>query len=224
MARRPLIIAFDVVETLFPLEPLRQRITDAGQPGHILELWFSLLLRDAFALTASGGYRPFADIARSALVSATSHALSDDAAHGIVAGFGELDAHPDVEPAMRRAHDAGVHVIALTNGSPGTTRSLLQRAGVEGYVQRVLSVDDIQRWKPAPEIYRHAVAACQVEPEQMALVAAHGWDIHGAHQVGLVTGWVSCLESHFPPTFAPPDVTGDDLVEVVDALLALPAP
>jgi 2-haloacid dehalogenase len=223
MARRPLVIAFDVVETLFSLEPLRDRIIDTGQPGHVLELWFARLLRDAFALCASGGFRPFADIAASALASATGHALPDDRVHEIVAGFAELDPHPDVEPAMRRAVDAGIDVIALTNGSAGTTRTLLERAGVQNYVRHVVSVSDIQRWKPAPEIYRHAAKTCQVELEQIALVAVHGWDTHGAHEAGLVTGWVSRLEGRYASIFAPPDVMGDDLVEVVDALVALPA-
>ncbi|MTD52575.1 haloacid dehalogenase type II [Amycolatopsis pithecellobii] len=219
MARRPLVIAFDVIETLFPLEPLRARILAAGAPGHVLELWFTRLLRDAFALTAAGGYRPFGEIAAGALESITS--LSEDAVRGIVAGFAELDPHPDVAPALRRVREAGVSVITLTNGSAHTTRTLLRRAGVLDDVQQVLTVDDIQRWKPAPEIYQYAAHACQVEPGQVALVAAHGWDLHGAHQAGLVTGWVSRLEGRFPPVFAPPDVTGDGLVEVVEALLAL---
>ncbi|HJT05241.1 MAG TPA: haloacid dehalogenase type II [Pseudonocardiaceae bacterium] len=223
MVRRPLVIAFDVVETLFSLEPLRHRLIDAGQPGHVLELWFARLLRDAFALCASGGFRPFADIAAGALASATGHAVPDDTVQEIVAGFAELDPYPDVKPAMRRAVKAGIDVVTLTNGSADTTRTLLKRAGVEGYVRRVLSVGDIQRWKPAPEIYRHAATTCQVEAGQVALVAVHGWDTHGAHEAGLVTGWVSRLEGRYAPIFAPPDVIGDDLIEVVDALVALPA-
>jgi 2-haloacid dehalogenase len=222
MARRPRVIAFDVVETLFSLESLRHRLIDAGQPGHLLELWFAQLLRDAFALCASGGFRPFADIATTALAAVSSHLLPGDTVQGLVAGFGELDVHPDVEPAMRRAADAGIEVIALTNGSASTTRALLQRAGVQGYVRQVVSVDDVQRWKPAPQIYRHAAKTCQVEPKQIALVAVHGWDTHGAHEAGLVTGWVSRLEGRFSPLLARPDVTGADLVEVVDALVALP--
>ncbi|MPZ97628.1 MAG: haloacid dehalogenase, partial [Propionibacteriales bacterium] len=55
MPRRPSAIAFDVIETLFPLDPLRQRITDTGLPGHLLELWFTRLLRDGFVLAATGG-------------------------------------------------------------------------------------------------------------------------------------------------------------------------
>ncbi|HYZ38719.1 MAG TPA: haloacid dehalogenase type II [Pseudonocardiaceae bacterium] len=222
MARRPRVIAFDVVETLFSLEPLRQRLIDAGQPGHLLELWFTQLLRDAFALCASGGFRPFTDIATSALASVSGHSMPSDTVQGIVAGFGELDSHPDVEPAMRRAVEGGVEVITLTNGSTSTTRALLQRAGVHEHVRQMISVDDVQRWKPAPQIYRHAAKVCQVDPQQIALVAVHGWDTHGAHEAGLVTGWVSRLEGRLSPIFARPDVTGADLVEVVEALLALP--
>lgn len=223
MARRPLVIAFDVVETLFSLEPLRSRVIDAGQPGHVLELWFARLLRDAFALCASGGFRPFTDLAASALASASGHTLPDETVREIVTGFAELDPYPDAEPAVRRAADAGVEVIALTNGSADTTRSLLKRAGIEGYVRQVVSVDDIQRWKPAPQIYRHAAKTCRVDPGQLALVAVHGWDTHGAHEAGLVTGWVSRLEGRPSPVFARPDVLGDDLVQVVGALLDLPA-
>lgn len=53
------------------------------------------------------------------------------------------------------------------------------------------------------------------------LIAAHAWDTHGAHQAGLTTGWVARLEDAFPAIYAPPDVTGQDLVEVVSGLLDL---
>lgn len=204
------------------LEPLRRRIVEAGQPGQVLELWFARLLRDAFALVASGGYRPFGEIAASALSSATDHSLSDEAGQRIVAGFAELEPHADVEPALRRARDSGAHVVTLTNGSAQTTGALLQRAGLDRYVERTLSVDDVRRWKPAPEVYRLPARTYDVAPDRVALVAAHGWDTHGAHQAGLVTGWVSRLEHRFPDIFDRPDVSGDDLGAVVDGLLALP--
>jgi 2-haloacid dehalogenase len=139
-----------------------------------------------------------------------------------VAGLAELDPHPDVEPALRGARDAGVRVVTLTNGSAHTTTALLRRAGVDRHVDRVISVDDVRRYKPAPQVYRHAAESCRVPPERLALVAAHAWDIHGAHAAGLVTGWVSRLEGRFPSVFTTPDVTGDDLLAVVDGLLALP--
>lgn len=221
MAKRPTVIAFDVIETLFSLEPLRKRLIDAGLAGHLLELWFSRLLRDAFALVASGGYRAFADIASAALRSTAGSSLSDDAVGTILAGFAELNPHADVQPAVRLARDAGMRLVTLTNGSARNTAALLRRAGIEEDIEQVLSVDDVQRWKPAPEIYGHAATSTGVSADRVALVAAHAWDTHGAHQAGLTTGWVARREAQFPAIFAPPDVTGRDLVEVISGLLAL---
>jgi 2-haloacid dehalogenase len=224
MAGRPLVIAFDVIETMFPLEPLRQRLVAAGQSGHVLEVWFSTLLRNAFALVATGGYRPFGEIAADALRSAADSPVTDEQVHDVLAGFAELDPHEDVEPAMRTAGEAGVRMITLTNGSARMTAGLLRRAGLDRYIEASMSVDDIQRWKPAPEIYLHAARTCRVAPGQVALVAAHAWDTHGAQQAGLVTGWVARTANPYPTIFAAPDVTGSTLDEVVDALLALPPP
>ncbi|GAB4083898.1 haloacid dehalogenase type II [Myceligenerans cantabricum] len=222
MAKRPVVIAFDVIETLFPLEPVRRRLIDAGQPGHVLDLWFARLLREGFALSASGTYRPFGDIAASTLRSTTGNTLDDDAARVVLAGFAELTPHPDVPPAVRLARDAGVRLVTLTNGSAQNTSRLLRRAGLAEDIEQVLSVDDVHRWKPAPDIYRHAVDSTQVDPERVALVAAHAWDTHGAHQAGLTTGWVARLDDGFPGIFSPPDVIGRDLIQTVQGLLALP--
>lgn len=222
MAKRPEVIAFDVIETLFPLEPIRQRLVDAGQPGHLLELWFSRLLRDAFALVASAGYRPFGEVAAATLRSTAATALGDDAVRTVLAGFAELDPHPDVAPAVGLAREAGVRMVTLTNGSVQNTTKLLERAGIDEDIEQVLSVDDIHRWKPAPEIYQHAALSTRVRPDQVALVAAHAWDTHGAHEAGLTTGWVARLEDQFPDIFATPDVIGGNLVDVVRGLLALP--
>jgi 2-haloacid dehalogenase len=221
-ARRPTVIAFDVIETLFPLEPLRRRLEDVGESPHLLELWFTRLLRDGFALSASGGYRPFADVAKVALSTVTGGGVTDDLAGHVLGGFAELDPHPDVEPALRRGGGAGVRMVTLTNGSAAITEGLLRRAGLDRYMERTLSIDDVQRWKPSAAVYLHAAETCGVPPDRVALVAAHAWDTHGAHQAGLVTGWVSRLEARVPEIFDAPDVTADDLGEVVEGLLALP--
>jgi 2-haloacid dehalogenase len=107
---------------------------------------------------------------------------------------------------MRLGREADVRIVTLTNGSAATTTGLLERSGLHHYVERVVSVEAVRRWKPAPEPYRHAAAACGVPPDRMALVAAHAWDIHGAHRAGLLTGWVSRVENQWNDLFNPPDV------------------
>jgi 2-haloacid dehalogenase len=98
---RPTLVLFDVNETLSDLQPLRARLEEVGAPGQLLELWFASILRDGFALTAAGAYADFRTVALGVLRGqlARVEALRRDpgeAAEHIVAGFGELDVHPDV--------------------------------------------------------------------------------------------------------------------------------
>lgn len=227
MKKRPQVVAFDVVETLFALEPIRRGFRSMGLPDGALEIWFARLLRTAFALDATGVYKPFGEVAlgtlevllaeyeRPATVPALGHALS---------GFQELPAHDDVAPAFQSLREAAVRIVTLSNGDGDTTRQLLRRARLDRFVERVISIDEVRRWKPASEVYHHAAKVTGVAPDELALVAAHAWDIHGANQAGLLTGWVSRLEKRFNPLMNPPDVTGNTLAEVSERLLLLQHP
>jgi 2-haloacid dehalogenase len=217
---RPRAVAFDVMETLFSMNSVAVALREAGLEEHRRAQLMPRLLRDGFALAASGAYRPFRDVADAALA-AIAPELDAPARHQVFDAFGSLDAHPDAQPALERFTQAGVPVATLTNGSAVTTNSLLARAGLAELVGSVISVDDVQMWKPAPAPYRHAADVLGVAPGELALVAVHSWDVHGAHHAGLVTGWASRLEGTFPATFTPPDVSGADLVDVAGRLLAL---
>ena len=67
MTHRPAVVAFDVIETLMSLEPLRELLTGIGQPPHLLEAWYTRTLRDGMALSATGDFAPFTDVAEAAL-------------------------------------------------------------------------------------------------------------------------------------------------------------
>jgi 2-haloacid dehalogenase len=221
VTRRPAVVAFDVIETLMSLEPLRARLTEAGQPPALLEAWYTRTLRDGMALSATGDYAEFADVAEAALRGLTNYTVSDEQVAAVMAGWDELPAFPDAAPAVTRLAQAGLRVACLTNGSADLTSSFLDRAGLGSLVDRVISVGEVYRWKPAGVVYRYAAEMLDVPPERMALVAAHDWDCHGAKRAGLTTGWVSRKSGGFGAPFAPPDVTGEDLTEVAAKLLAL---
>jgi 2-haloacid dehalogenase len=221
MSRRPAVVAFDVIETLMSLEPLRARLTGIGQPPGLLEAWYTRTLRDGMALSATGDYVSFGDAAETALRALTHYTISDSQVASVMAGFDELPAFPDALPALSRLTDAGVRVACLTNGTSYLTSSFVNRTGLGALVDRVISVEEVYRWKPAGMVYQYAVSVMNVPNERMALVAAHDWDCHGAKRAGLTTGWVSRKSGGYGAPFAPPDVTGEDLVEVAAKLLAL---
>lgn len=176
------------------------------------------VVETVFALESLGSRMRSADLPEAALKLFFAQML-----RGVLAGFAELPPHPDVEPALDRLRAAGVRVIALTNGSAETTRRLFSRARLDSYVERVISIDEVQRWKPNREVYLHAARVAGVAPEQMALVAAHAWDVHGAKNAGLCAAWVKRHDRQFQPAMAAPDVQGETMVDVASALLSMPA-
>ena len=223
MKSRPKVIAFDVMETLFPLDPLGQRWRPLGMSEEAVTIWFARLIRNALALDATGIYQPFAEVARTTLATLLAEhdrPASATALETALAGLAELPAHPEVSPALQMLHDARIRIFALTNGSAANTRRLLETSGLTRFFERIISIDEVHRWKPAAAVYAHATEVAEVAPHEMALVAVHAWDTHGAKRAGLATGWVSRLEKEFHPLMNPPDVTGNTLSEVCQQLLS----
>ena len=208
---RPLVVAFDVIETLFDLSPLRDKLKEAGLPADALGAWFARMLRDAMALTITGVYKSFGDVAKGTLevmLTEAKVAPKPNRVAAVLAGFAELPAHPDVAPAFERLRNAKVRVVTLTNGSAENTGALLAGAKLKEMVERTITVDEVKKWKPAKEVYLHAAEAVKVEPARMALVAAHDWDCHGAIRAGLVAGFVARKGKGFHPAMDPPDIQG----------------
>ena len=223
MDRRPMVVIFDVIETLVSLASVEARLSEVGFGGEALRLWFPALLRDGFALAASGTHKPFPAVAERSLRVVARQAgvdLDVDAVRHVLDGFTELAPHPDAEPALQRLRSEGVRVMTLSNGGADTTRSLLERAGLLEMIELTVSVDQAGFWKPRPEPYLLACRTARVDPGAAALVAVHAWDVHGAARAGLLTGWCARLEGTFDPgVFDPPTVRGDTLVDVVEGLL-----
>ncbi len=114
-----------------------------------------------------------------------------------------------------------MRVAALSNGAAETTQALLQRSGLASQVERVISVAEIRQWKPRRGIYLHAAKVLGVSPAELALVATHAWDVHGAKCAGLLTGFVARGQS-FPATMAAPDIVGQSLADVASGIAAMP--
>ena len=130
----------------------------------------------------------------------------------------QLSARPDALQAFEMLKREGVRIAALTNGSISSTKSLLERAGLLDLVEHVISVDEVKLSKPRREVYEHAAQTMKVEPGELALLAAHPWDVNGAKAAGLTTAYLSA-ERPFSDAMRTPDVEGATLVEAVQRLL-----
>ncbi len=181
-------VVFDALGTLF----------DLGRRERSAELMRTL--HHATSLTLAGEFAPLSEVA----------AAVDPKLAEAIASAGPYD---DAEEALDVLAEAGIPAHVLTNGGAETTRELLRRGGLLERVRRVLSVDDVRRYKPDPAPYAHAARAIGAEPARITLIAAHAWDVLGARRAGLGTVWVDRRDEGWPLPVEPPEHRAGDLVE-----------
>jgi 2-haloacid dehalogenase len=216
----PSLIIFDVNETLSDMSPMGARFADVGAPPQAAATWFASLLRDGFALTVTGRNPTFADLAAEGL-RGSLHGQVDDvqaAVEHIMKGFSSLEVHPDIVEGVQTLHRLGITLVTLSNGATTVAQGLLQRSGIEGLFERLLSVESGPLWKPAASAYQAALDATGVEASDAMLVAVHPWDIHGAHEAGLRTAWINRTGAAYPGYFQLPDLQATSLVDLAAQL------
>lgn len=216
------MLIFDVNETLSDMSPMAKRFEDVGAPAHLAVAWFAGLLRDGFALTAADSTDTFAHLAAESLrVSFHGLPLNRAAAHAVtyvMDGFAGLPVHADVPAGIAELATSGIRLVTLSNGSATVAEALFERAGIREHFERLLTVEDAGRWKPAPEAYTYALQQCGVDPEEAMLVAVHPWDIDGASRAGLATAWLNRAGGPYPEYFRAPDVHAASLTDLADQL------
>ena len=218
--RLPRLLIFDVNETLSDMSPMAKRFEDVGAPAHLAATWFAGLLRDGFALAAVDSSDSFAHIAAESLRVAL-HGLPlnrADAVTYIMDGFAGLPVHADVPDGIGALGGLGIRLVTLSNGSASVAEALFDRAGIREHFERLLTVEDAGRWKPAPGAYAYALQQCGVDPADAMLVAVHPWDVDGASRAGLATAWLNRNGGPYPEYFNAPDIAAVSMTDLADQL------
>jgi len=220
------VIVFDVNETLLDLAPLRDPFARVFGDAAPLGEWFARLLHGSLVATTTDSYEDFASIGKRALDAVASRRgveLVGTERDAILGTMLELPAHPEVPDALVRVRSEGFPLATLTNSSPGMAHAQLEHAGILDLFDQVLSVEEVRRYKPAPEPYLMAGERLGAEPSEMRMVAAHDWDVWGATRAGCAAAYVARTSVPFV-IGTPPDLVGADLSAIADAILRVDEP
>jgi 2-haloacid dehalogenase len=205
------VIAFDVNETLLDLSVLDEPLGGPEQRAR----WFGQMLQIAFTAGLTGRYVDFSTAQRAAL-----QMLGLDNEDEVLDRMRRLPPHPDAAPALERLRDAGLQLCALTNSTLDVARAQLTNADLASSFHAILSADQVQALKPRPEPYHLVAEHFDTTPAQVLLVAAHAWDISGALAAGCQAAFVRRPGKTLSPVGDQPGIAGDDLLEVVDRIIA----
>jgi 2-haloacid dehalogenase len=220
------VIAFDVNETLLDLGALDPEFERVFGRAELRAQWFGQMLQLAFAGGLTGRYVDFSAAQRAALAmlaDATGTRLDPHDAERIVDAMRRLPPHPDAAPALDRLREAGLALAALTNSPLDVARDQLAGAGLAARFDAILSADQVRALKPLPEPYRLVARTFNVPLAGVRLVAAHAWDVSGALAAGCAAAFVRRPGKVPSPLGPQPDVTGDDLLEVAQRIVAADA-
>ncbi len=212
-------VVFDIIGTCFSLEKPRQRLVELGAPTYALDLWFAQTLRDAFALSHAGAYRPLKQVLEAELPR-TMKVLGIDLdtlqlSH-VAASFAELELQPGALEAFQILTEASWQLIALTNGSEDSTRKLLQRSNAIAHFASIFSCDAIGKTKPHPDVYTMPKRDTKSD---VWMVAAHAWDIAGASRAGLRTAFITQQEKDYLSIYPQPEVVASNLVAAASKIV-----
>lgn len=218
---RPSLLAFDVNETLLDLDPIRDNLEGIFGSDPPMGEWFARLLHGSLLANTFDTHRPFGDIAAEALINLAARRgllLRAEDAVDALAPMGALPPHADVVEGLSRLSAGGFRMVALTNGSNDVAVSQIKNAGLDDLLERVISVDEVRRFKPDPASYQHAARVSGVDIAGLVLVASHDWDCAGAAAAGAEAVFVKRPGSIWGLPTPPPDKQVTDMVSLAEAL------
>jgi 2-haloacid dehalogenase len=215
------VAIFDMNETTLDLAEVRIAVNDVLDSTHGFTMWFQKLLQLAMTSAATGTYQDFSVLAPSALrtiAASIEVGLADDAVSRVGTALAAIAPYSDVVAGLESLRAAGWTTMPLTNSGFASVTAQLSRNKLDHLFDHVLSVDAVQRFKPHPDPYLHALEVVGSGPEDTWMVACHDWDLAGARAVGIHTAYVARPHMHYADAYPQPDVFVADFVELAETL------
>ena len=189
-------LGFDVYGTLIDthgvIGELEKMIGAEHAPG-FSQAWREKQLEYTFRRGAMRKYLDFGICTRQALdhtAETLKHALSDDQKEKLIAAYDTLPAFEDAESGLSVLHDAGHELFAFSNGQAEAVETVLENAGIRKYFAGVVSVDEINTFKPNPDVYHHFLKTTHSTAGNTWLVSSNGFDVIGAVAIGMQAAWI----------------------------------
>ncbi|CAG8226870.1 unnamed protein product [Penicillium salamii] len=198
------IVAFDLYGTLLSTESIVNQLEkhfDHAQAHSISALWRRYQLEYTWRLNSMERYEDFSTITQNSLLHTLADyktRLSDDDMEQVMRAYDNLSTFADVKPTLTRiASDLSIQAVVFSNGTKSmVSNSVLRSEDLSPHAstfQDVITVDEIQQYKPARACYQHLARKMGRDPTTMNniwLVSGNPFDVVGARSTGMQAIWV----------------------------------
>ena len=129
--------------------------------------------------------------------------------------YRHLSAFPENHEVLRELKERGVPTAILSNGDPEMLAVAVKSAGFEPWLDHVLSVHALRKYKTDPAVYALGPQTFGVPARQILFVSSNGWDAIGATWYGYTTLWVNRHGLPLEQLDTAPTRTGTSLRDVL---------
>lgn len=216
---------FDAYGTLFDVTSAARQVE--GMTGdkweRLAEIWRTKQLQYTWLRSLMGRHADFWQITGEALEFAMDSVDLHDTPlrDRLMELYLRLNAYPEVVEVLARLNTQGIKCAVLSNGSPMMLSAAVVNAGVANFLDHVLSVEEVQVFKPHPSVYQLALNRLCLKPEEICFVSSNGWDAFAGRAFGFQVIW--CNRLNQPPERIPelPDCQIRSLTELPEILEAI---
>ncbi len=217
-------VTFDSYSTLVDVDAVETALADhpdVDDPEPISRRWRSRSMQYTLVGNHTETYEPFYDVNRDALEYAlAAHGVDStaDEREEILSAYHELRVFDDVRASVERLAETGYDCYVLSNGNPEMLESMVERADIGDLLADTISADELETFKPDPELYRHAAGRTGTPIDEIVHVSALWFDVQGASNAGMQGVWLDRKGDPWDPFGAEPDLVCDGLDELVARL------
>ncbi|KAJ5677647.1 HAD-like domain-containing protein [Penicillium maclennaniae] len=198
-----IVLAFDLYGTLLSTDSIAKKLEQFFGPKakSISTLWRRYQLEYTWRLNSMGRWESFSQVTQNSLLHALAEhgeQLSAEDQESVMEAYDSLSTFDDVQPALDRlAANTTIYPVIFSNGdSEALRRSVRHSGGLamhSSIFHDLISVEDIKRYKPAVESYKHLAGKVGKQSSQMNemwLISGNPFDIIGARNAGMNAIWV----------------------------------
>ena len=218
------VLAFDVYGTLIDTADVVSKLRELVGPmaEDFSRTWREKQLEYSFRRGLMRQYEDFAICTRDALEYTCARfnvALAPSSKDMLLGTYRVLPAFDDVATSLKELHDGGFSMYAFSNGSADAVQTLLTAADIEDYFIDVISVEELETFKPNPDVYNHFLRRSGADGDQAWLISSNPFDVIGAVSAGMYAAWVKrSPDSIFDPWRIKPTIEVTSLHEIGDRI------
>lgn len=198
-------LAFDVYGTLINTSGVYTILESMiGKKATLLmDTWRNKQLEYSFRRGLMNSYVDFSVCTKDALEYSCNTFkvnLSDAQKNTLLNEYKVLPAFSDVQEGLEKLKEDGHKLYAFSNGSAETVSNLLKNAKIFHLFNDVVSVEDVQIFKPSSKVYEHFIKKINATKTDSWLISSNPFDVIGATSYGMKSAWVQrSQDSIFDP-------------------------